>query len=215
MKNLLYVFCAMAVLAGCAKDRDLDPVANVSEASKDRDLQKTFNSPCTVAGAEVLQTLGTVKGEKTVFRFDGNNITRESRYYAAADCSGEPAFTMQENGTFRIETDRNKDTNDRGRNIDINWKTVKVAINTDDGVKAANSDVAPLCGLKDWKKGGEARDVTAQAKNPTCYNGKVPRQDWNIYRVDAGTLYLGRVSKSENAQKDRPAKLESTKYTSN
>ena len=211
MKTLLYIFCAMAVLAGCAKDRDLNPISNVQEAAKDRDLQKTFLGPCSVAGGEMIQSMGEIKGERTAFRFEGNNATRETRYYPNADCSGDAGFIMQENGTFTV--DKSKKSNDGGYNIDIDWKTVKVLISTDKGAEAANSGLKTLCGLKDWKKtDNKGRDVTPQAKDVTCYNGTVPRKDYNIYRVDAGTLYLGRTSKTANAPKDRPARLEATKY---
>ena len=212
LKTLFYVLCAMTVLAGCARDRDLNPISNVQEAAKDRDLQRTFLGPCSLAGGEMLQSMGEIKGERTVFRFEGNNATRETRYYPNADCSGDAGFIMQENGTFTL--DKSKKANDGGYNIDFNWKTVKVIVSTEQGAQAANSGLKPLCGLKDWKKAEKAqgRDVTPQAKDASCYNAAVPRRDYNIYRVDAGTLYLGRTSKANNAPNDRPTKLEGTKY---
>lgn len=215
MKTLICMAIASVMFTACSRDRDTNPVTNVTEAAKDRDLQKTFLSSCSLSPEAAAQTLLKVKSEQTMYRFEGSNVTREARYYPKTDCSGDAAFVLREKGTIKI--DKNQKTNHGGYNIDMKWNTGEVDISTDEGAKAASTGPAPLCGKSDWKKGTAAigKEISnAEAAKITCLNAKIPRDDYNIYRVDNGVLTLGRTDRTPNGVKDRPDKLEGTRYVS-
>ena len=127
--------------------------------------------------------------------------------FNSADCSGDAALNFEEAGTIKIETDPNKRTNDQGRNIDVDYKTLQAKVTTDAGATAANA--VKLCGLSDWTP-NQSRDVQPQSKDLMCYAAQVPRHVSNVYRVDAGTLYLGTLTKGSVSDSERPSKLDMT-----
>lgn len=215
MKKLIYLSFATLLIAACSKDKNNNPVTNAQEAAKDKDLQlKTFVSDCSIKPLEALLTgifsggQSSVKGQRVAYRFEGANVTRTTRLFNTADCSGDAAFTFEELGTIKI--DKNQKTNDGGYNIDLDYNKVKVAMATDAGRVAANA--IKMCGAADWAA-KQTRDVTAQAKDVGCYGAALPRHISNIYRVDAKTLFMGTQSKGSNTARERPSSLNmSDKY---
>jgi hypothetical protein len=216
LKKLLFVCLASLLVAACGKDRNNDPIANANEASKDRDLQgKNFASSCSIKPLDAVLTgiltggNAVIKGAKTVYRFDGANVSRTTRLYTTADCSGETAVSFEERGEIDIKKDQK--TNDGGKFIDIQYKTLKVSAANDAGATAANS--IKLCGASDWAA-KQVRDETANSKDMTCYGAQVPRQNANVYRVDANILYLGTQTKASTDASQRPSTLNmADKYT--
>lgn len=216
MKQFTVLFVAMSVLlVGCNKRHHdkYNPVKNIKEAAKDKDLQEaTFSSECRVkpVGALVsgLFTEGkvAVKGEQVSYRFDGANVLKKTRYFIASDCSGDSVFSFQESGTFKIDKDQK--TNDGGHNVDLEFNELKGLPTAEPGVAVANA--VKLCGITNWVQ-GEEKDVRPQSADLNCYAAKVPRKVLNVYRVDDGNLYLGVVT----ASSERPSKLDLTqKYAS-
>ena len=218
MKKALSLILISLVLGACQKDRNNDPVANVREAAKDKDLQgKTFTSECSIKPLDAIVTglmtggESSVKSQQVAYRFDLANVIRQTRLYNSTDCTGDSAYNFEEAGTMNIETDPNKKSNDQGRNIELDYKTVKATVTSDAGVTAANA--TKLCGIADWAP-NKARDITAQAKDLNCYAAQVPRHVSNIYRVDNSVLFLGSQSKGSVAPNERPSSLDMTvKYT--
>ncbi len=70
-----------------------------------------------------------------------------------------------------------------------------------------------VCGAKDWNV-NDRRDVTGSSDDISCYNIRVPRQEFNVYRIDNGdTLYFGTHDKS-NSSESRPTSIKTElKYT--
>lgn len=203
MKKALIAVAALTfAVVGCNKGRDANPISNITEAAKDVHLQnKTFSSVCSTSLGEMAKTLGTVKSSRIEYHFVGDNVTHSTVYYQSTNCTGEPAYTFKEIGTFK--SDNSKDI-DGGRPIDMNFKNVYVNVSSDAGRDAANS--AKLCGVSNWEKGKDT-DVTVHSADLTCNNAQLPRSDYNIYRLDGGTLYWGSVLPVTD-EADRPTKLQ-------
>ncbi len=218
MKKLVCFLILATAIAGCQKNRNNDPIRNAEEASKDRELQKTFTSECSIKPLDAivtgLMTAGksSVKSGQVSYRFDGVNVVRQTRLYTSADCSGDVAVTFEEAGTIKIDKEsRGRNNNDNAREIEMDFDSLTAVVLTKENAEAANT--ARLCGLSNWEANKE-RDVTAQSEDVLCYNAKVPRHVSNIYRVDDGVLYLGTVTKGSVSKEERPTSLSSTKYTS-
>jgi hypothetical protein len=210
MKKIFFLALAAMVCASCNKDRNTNPITNAQEFAKDRDLQgKTFVASCSATPITGLTTglatglQSSLKSEQVTYRFEGANVTHTTRWFESTDCSGDAGLTFEELGDIKI--DKNQKTNDNGYNIDMSFNKVKVKISTQQGASAANG--ISMCGIKDWNAGQE-RDVTAQSKDISCYNNKVPRQVLNIYRVDANNLMLGTDAKGDVTK--RPTSLNMT-----
>jgi len=213
LKKFLLIAVASLMAVACDKDNNNNPIDNVREALEEKDLQnKTFQSECNLEPLDAILTgiltggQASVKSSRTQYRFVGANITRTTILYAQTDCVGD-AFTFNETGAFNVS--KNQKTNDGGYFIDINFNKLMLKMDSDVGVQSANA--IKLCGASDWAVGQE-REVTAQAKDMSCYGATVPRTDLNIYRVDEGNvLYLGTPSKDSNQA--RPTSLSKVKYT--
>jgi hypothetical protein len=188
----------------CAKNDNLDPAQNAATAAQDRDLQeKDFASPC------MAKPLAGVVASKMVYRFQGANMTRTTRYFKTADCSSDTDISFVEQGVFNLHTDQR--TPDGGKAIDIDYKTVTVTTVTAQGVEAANA--MGLCGAHDWSQNSQ-RDESSHAADVNCLNAEMPRHDSNIYRVDAKDLYFGATSDKSTDPSKRPASLDtSVKYS--
>lgn len=211
MKKILLLAAMSLMAVACGKD-DKNPFTNAKEAIEDKDLQgKNFESDCSVEAFDAILTgilsggQASVKSSRVAYRFEGANITRTTVLFANLNCDGE-AFRYTETGTFNIT--KNQRTNDGGYFIDINYKSLSVAMASDVGAVSANA--VKLCGAEDWAA-GQTREVTAQAANATCYGTPVPRVNNNVYRLDGGNvLYLGTQSLENGAP--RPTSLKNVKY---
>jgi hypothetical protein len=198
-------------LNACKRGHSKNPVAAVAEASKDKDLQKTFQSECSIEPTTALMTalmsLGqaSVKSSRVLYQFTGNNITRTTAFYNTMDCK-EDAYIFRERGVFKI--DEKQKTNDGGKHIDFDFRTLTLVVHTENGVKAAND--TKLCGKSDWSANSKEQDVTKSSKDVSCYGQEVPRKMPNVYRVDAGNLYLGNPGDKTG---ERPATLSNVKFT--
>lgn len=98
-------------------------------------------------------------------------------------------------------------TADGGRWINFDFKTLKVKIESQAGVEAANA--LSLCGTNSWNLDQEA-DVTTKAADLTCCNAQVPRRVANVYALENSALYLGTVSKNGIGEASRPTQLDRT-----
>lgn len=214
-KKLLLGLPLAMLLVACGKDGNKNPFENAAEAAKDKDLQgKTFESECSVEpiGAIIDGLLtgfdAAGKSTRVQYRFDGANVARTTVLFTDVDCADE-ALRFEERGEFDINKD--KKTKDGGYNLDMKFRGVYVTVADANGIEIAKG--RELCGATDWTA-GEEREVTAKAEDINCYNAKVPRNDVNIYRVDADVLYLGQSGKDEVGANERPSSLDSRKYTS-
>lgn len=212
MKKILLITALSLIAVACGKD-DKNPFTNAKEAIDDKDLQgKNFESECSVEALDALLTgilsggQASVKSSRVVYRFEGSNITRTTVLFANLNCDGE-AFRYTETGTFNVT--KNQRTNDGAYFIDINYKKLMVSITTDVGAVSANA--IKVCGIQDWAVKQE-REVTAQAKDVTCYGTVVPRVNNNVYRLDAGKILMLGTQSLENGVA-RPASLSNQKYT--
>lgn len=203
----------MLMLEACDRKSDLNPVANIRELSKDRALQSSkYQTDCAVrpltAAVTALFSKNSLKSSRYQYSFDGDNVTLTTLMYPTADCTGESAFTFDERGTFSIQDPK---TAEGAKFIDINYKTVGVKVNSDDGARIAND--LKLCGTQDWHNNSQA-DVTGNSKETTCYGTAVPRSDFNIYRIDGSVLYFGSTEGNANPATRQNQKLEmGQKYT--
>jgi hypothetical protein len=213
VKRFIVVLLASvtALVAGCHKrhHHKSNPIADIKESAKDKDLQGiSFTSDCWVKPMDMLasglMTKGdaAVKAEQVAYRFEGATVLRKTSYFLSANCSGDPVFSFEELGEFKI--DKAHKSNDGGQNIDLQFKSLKGLPTAPQGVTAANS--VKLCGITNWVQ-GEEKDVLPQSADLTCYGIKVPRQVLDIYRVDDGNLFLG-VSAPPT---ERPSKLDRSK----
>lgn len=207
-KLTLVLAVAVVALAGC-KDKN-NPVKAAEETAKEKDLQHTFQSECQVKPLDTVLTgiltggKSTIKSSRTLYRFEGNRVTRTTQMFGSSDCSAESAGFI-ETGTFEINKDIK--TSDGGKGIKLKFDKLTVKVASDDGAKIANG--MSLCGISDWKPGDE-REVTGSSENLTCYSAQVPRTDENIYRVDAGKLMLGSSSTDPKSSSERPDSLDKT-----
>lgn len=212
MKKVLLLITMSFLAVACGKD-EKNPFTNAKEAIEDKDLQgKNFESECSIEPLDALLTgllsggQASVKSSRVAYRFEGANVTRTTVLFANLNCDGE-AFRYSETGTFNIT--KNQRTNDGAYFIDFKYKKLILKMTTDVGVVSANA--VKLCGVSDWASNQE-RDVTAQAKDVSCYGTVVPRENNNVYRLDAGkVLMLGTQSLENGAP--RPASLSNVKYT--
>ncbi|MGE0527654.1 MAG: hypothetical protein AB7P49_11365, partial [Bdellovibrionales bacterium] len=198
-------------LAACDKDdKDDNPVRDVRQAIEDRQLQGTlFEGECQLKPLNAFLTGlfsegdGAVKSAKLQYQFKGNNLTRTTYMYTSTGCEGDPAFTMNETGTFAIQ---DGNTNDGGRDINLDYSKATAKAVGQAGEKLAED--IDLCGIQDWTA-EEEKDVTINAKQATCLGAPVPRHVANVYRLenDGKTLYLGVISDSEVPDTQRPATL--------
>jgi hypothetical protein len=214
MKKIFCLFMMCLAFAACNRDRNNNPFTNAKTAADERDLQgKNFTSECSLKPMDAVFTAiatgfsASVKSSLEAYRFDGANVTRMTRFYQSPDCSGDAAVNFEEMGDFNLHKDQQ--TADLGRAIDIDYHTLKVQTLTNEGVAAANA--IGLCGISDWSV-NQQRDVTAQAKDVKCLGTPLPRHNANIYRVDAGVLYLGASTANPTDPSQRPTSLSATKY---
>lgn len=211
MKKFLLILSLPLAFVAC--DNKKNPIEAAKVAAKDKDLQGTYQSECNSDPLTALWSgvstgfQASVKSSRTQYIFEGQDVTRKYAIYNNANCDGE-AYVYEETGTFDISPD--KRTNDNAKVIDMKFDKVELTVSSDAGVKVANAQA--LCGLKDWAKGKQA-DVTAQSPNLVCYAAKVPRQDSNVYHLDAGKLQLGSDNTQTREDGDRPASAGGTVYT--
>ncbi|PIT98956.1 MAG: hypothetical protein COT74_11965 [Bdellovibrionales bacterium CG10_big_fil_rev_8_21_14_0_10_45_34] len=212
MKSAFAMLFVSTLIVGCQKDQNNNPVANVVEAAKDTDLQgKTFGSQCMAKPIDALltgvMTLGksSIKSQQVTYRFEGANVNRQTRLFGTSDCTGEAVFNFEESGTIKI--DKDSVTTDGGQNIEMDFLALKAGAATVAGATAANA--ISLCGISDWTI-DQMRDVRAQAGDLMCYGATVPRHVSNVYRVEAGLLYLGTQSKGAIPPEERPSSLDKT-----
>lgn len=199
----------LLVVSCSKKSTNKDPVDNTREALKDTSLQeKTFRGDCQAQPINEivtgLLTLGevSVKSQRIQYRFAGANVARITHLYVSRDCSGPEAFTFEESGEIRIH-EQNK-TADGATFVDFDYKKLELKVSTQEGVIVANA--VGVCGMNDWNI-NNTRDVITKSENRDCYNLRVPRQEFNIYRVDGGkTLYLGMPAKV-NTPESRPSSI--------
>ncbi len=217
MKKLIFLVAIMGLIISCNKSStNSDPVDNVREAAKDSSLQeKTFRGDCQARPINEivtgLLTLGeaSVKSQRIQYRFAGANSSRTTHLYASRDCSGAEAFSFEESGELRIHEDQK--TADSAVLVDFDYRKVELTISSQDGLVIANK--IGVCNMKDWNV-NDRRDVTGASEAVSCYNIRVPRQEFNVYRIDNGnTLYFGTHDKS-NAPESRPTSIKTElKYT--
>lgn len=211
IKHLMAATFVFASLTACNNDSgSSSPAENSEQALRDTNLQgRTFWSACSTepltAIATGILTGDAIKASRTGFGFEGAEVTRHTRFFPAADCSGESAFTFREIGTFEIQSDR--ETNDGATFIDMNGEKLHVKIDSEVGASVANSLTA--CKANDWKMGDD-REVTAAASEASCYAKALPRMERNIYLVESNTLYLGSTSDAGRDGEGRPTQLDRT-----
>jgi hypothetical protein len=192
----------------CARDKDnpVDAVKGAADsavaAAKDPALQgKVFESDCSIQPLMALVTVLKAKSSKTQYTFKGNSIVKHTLIYPTTNCAGDVMASFEEDGTVDIKDSQK--TQDGARFIDINYTNVKGVINSDAGANLANTVRA--CGFSDWSRGKE-RDVTATSKNVNCYGTAVPRNDYNVYRLEGTSLIFGEGSGHED-ENSRPTTL--------
>lgn len=170
---------------------------------------KAFYSRCLLTPLDATVTAlfslgqGVLKSTQTVYQFSETGIRRWTVAYPTMNCSGTPGVSFVEGGTYRVLTPVT--TSDGGRNMDINFNSLQVLIQTPAGAKAANA--MWLCGVNTWVP-GQRMDVTTQSWDPRCYNSLVPRSVANVYLMSGNTLYLGTDTKSRVGESSRPTRLE-------
>jgi hypothetical protein len=230
LKKLLCLCAGVLLIAGCAKKND--PIANIKEAAKDKDLQGTFTSDCQTkpldasvaaliaayskvapatptsqnsanANGTSATSQGIPKTSKVSYSFTGARVKKTTTFYTDEKCQSQ-AGLYEEDGT--IDIDKGHKTNDGGYNINMDFKNLKGNVTNPETANIANT--LKVCGVTDWAGNQKLRDVTGHSKDLSCANTPLPRHVANIYRVDAGTLYLGTQTKSANLDKDRPASLD-------
>jgi hypothetical protein len=216
MRKLIILVAMMGVISCNKSSTNNDPVVNVREAVKDASLQeKTFRGDCQVKPVNEivtgLLTLGeaSVKSQRVQYRFAGANASRVTHLYASRDCAGAEAFSFEESGELRIHQDQK--TADSAVFVDFDYRKVELTISSQDGLVIANK--IGVCNRNDWSI-NDRRDVTGVSEGVTCYNIRVPRQEFNVYRIDNGnTLYFGTHDKS-NSPESRPSSIKTElKYT--
>lgn len=130
--------------------------------------------------------------------------------YASRDCSGSEAFSFEESGELRVKEDSK--TPDGSTFVDFDYKKLELKISSQEGVIIANA--VGVCGMRDWNI-NNVRNVITNSEDRSCYNLRVPRQEFNVYRIDGGnTLYFGTHVKA-NLPENRPASIKNDlKYIS-
>lgn len=211
MKNLMILtLAATGLILGTACQRDTDPVSNVVEAAEDPGLQrKNFVSKCSLTPIDAIVSGiltggdAAMKSQSTVYRFEGEGLTRTTNIFESSDCTGEAAIVFTETGKFDILDDNQ--TPEGARLVNFGYERLNVKIQTPAGVAAANA--LSLCGTNNWVDDQEA-DVTTKAAELTCYNATVPRLVANIYKIEGSILYLGTPAKDSVGEASRPTQLD-------
>ncbi|MBN8537216.1 MAG: hypothetical protein J0M15_09185 [Deltaproteobacteria bacterium] len=218
INKIAWVLLISLALASCnKKSTNTDPIDNTREALKDANLQeKTFRGDCQekpineiVTG---LLTLGesSLKSQRIQYRFAGANVSRVTHLYSSRDCSGSESFTFEESGELRIQ-DGTK-TPDGSTFVEFDYQKLELKMSSQEGVVIANA--ANVCGMNDWSL-NNSRDVITKSENINCYNLRVPRQEYNVYRIDSGnTLFFG-THAQVNTPESRPTSVKTDlKYIS-
>lgn len=212
MKKL--ILSALVVTLGFACSRNSstsDPVENVRQATKEEALQtKTFKSECQQKPINQIVTGlmtgfgASMKSQRVQFRFEGANVHRQTWMYSTSDCSGQEAFIFDEGGQMAIHEDQK--TADGATAVDFEYRKIEVRVISAAGVEIANA--VKLCGAEDWSADA-LRDVTTQSENWNCYSTRVPRHEFNVYRLDDGdkVLILGTDLK-DNSPEKRPSAVD-------
>lgn len=206
MRKLLFVLAlAPTVMVACHRGSKKNPVAAASEAVKDLDLQKTWESQCSAERTVALVTgaatglQAPVKSSRVQIKFAGNAATLTTIYYSQADCV-QDAWIFEESGNFKI--DKDKKSNDGGTHIDFDFREVTARVIDQTGAQAASA--INMCGKNNWAANSKKETVTKAAKDLTCYGIDVPRKVPTIYRIDGDSLVLGTPPKATG---ERPATL--------
>lgn len=215
MKKLIPLLIAIPLaLVACKDKADKNPVRNITQATKDRDLQGTWQTGCQATPIDAIISgfmsdfQASVKSARVQYKYEGSNVNRVTLVYNAADCTGAESYIFNESGRFEIN-DKDK-SNDGGKFIDMKYEKVSLTIKDDNGAKVANE--RKLCGQQGWAVGKEV-NVTGNAKDLNCYGVQVPRSNANIYRIDkpAGdqkwVLFLGANPAKDAQPNQRPATL--------
>lgn len=154
------------------------------QALRDINIQgKTFASTFPAQPVDALLTgimtggQAAVKSQKVSYRFDGANVIRLTLMHTTDNCTREPAFTFEKSGTINISTQRNPDTSNPGRTIDLKYVNLEVKINGDAGALIANA--INLCSHNDWTAGA-TRSVEDKSADLNCYGANVTRNVANI-----------------------------------
>lgn len=184
-------------LSACGQDNN--PVNNVREASADPGLQaKDFHGNCSVKPIDAILTGiltggdAAIKSARTEYRFVGANMSRKTRLFTTADCTGDTAATFTESGSFEIKSDGK--TSDGGTFIDFDLTKLEIVVQSPKGIEVANS--INLCGSNTWKQ-NEQLEVTTKSGDVNCYGAQVPRRVANVYKLENSNLYLGTQSKGD------------------
>ncbi len=209
VKALLMAVVLGSLIACNRNSKNTDPVENVRQAANEPSLQeKTFRGECQAKPInEILTgllTLGeaSVKSQRIQYRFTGANASRVTHLYSTADCTGAEAFTFEESGELRIHDDQK--TADSAVFIDFSYNKLELTVSSQEGLVIANR--IGVCDMANWNV-GDRRDVTQMSPEVSCYNMAVPRQEFNVYRIDnENTLYFGTHAKS-NAPEQRPTSV--------
>jgi hypothetical protein len=206
----------MASLAACQKRSNKNPIENAREAISDVDLQsKSFLGDCSInlgdALASFVASSGkySVKSSRDQFQFVGANLTRTTRIYESADCTGQDVLMFKETGAFHVDPDKRAE--DQSNFIDITYDRLTLVAQSEFGVQLANE--IKICGHEDWSVGKEI-EVTAQAEDVSCYRKKLPSQEADVYRLENNNLYFGERDALLKSRQSRPARVDlKTKYS--
>ena len=208
MKKLMLMAAAGLMLGACAKDNGRSGQDNVQQAAREPALQgKIFWGACDtrpgIAVATGILTGDAIKASRTAYGFDGAQVTRFTRFYQAADCSGDSAFTFRELGNMNIM--ENSKTQDGATFVDFNYDKLMLKIDSEAGVTVANG--VKLCQTGDWAMGND-RDITGAAQDINCYAAQEPRLERNVYIVESANLFLGAQGPGTMSSEGRPTALD-------
>jgi hypothetical protein len=203
-KKLALSVLIAAIGFGCSKNSTTsDPIENVRQATKEEALQvKTFRSECQEKPINELVTGlmtgfgASMKSQRVQFRFEGANVHRQTWMYSTRDCSGQEALIFDEGGEIKIHDGQT--LADGSTAIDFDYRNVDVQVVSAAGAEIANS--VKLCSGADWKS-GDIRSVNANSEDWNCYSAQVPRQEFNVYRLDGNVLLLGTDLQDNSADK--------------
>jgi hypothetical protein len=207
VKKIILLSVAALAFVGC-KGRSNNPFTAAKAAAADKDLQGTFDGPCSTEGLAFIVTgaatglNAAVASQRVQYKIEGDNLTRKTTYFKNADCSSE-SFIMEEIGS--VENVKKGGSADTGYNVDMVFRELKETPLSDEGVTIANS--LKWCGNESWAKDKAVTIDAQRAAEKTCYGVAVPRRVYNMYRVDAGKLYLATDDLKENRPEERPTKV--------
>lgn len=199
MKNVAIILALIPglMITACHRGNKKNPIAAASEASKDKDLQRTWQSECSAdLKDQVLTNLLTgfkdsVKSYRVQYEFKGNAVTRSTIMYTQAGCA-EDAWIFEESGNFKLG-DGKQVTNDGGKKIDLDMRDLTLSVRNAGAANAANA--IKLCGKANWaadNKPSNKEKVNQASKGVNCYGAAVPRKVSNVYRIEnKNRLLLG------------------------